>query len=120
MSAGLSSAGASLIGMTFSIVTRSTDAPSTWPGQTSSRRRATPGTARPNGPLAHRLLSALGAGDTAGGDRRGQQSAAPLIVRDGLGHTDFPAWIGTENYEMRVAEDTGRIDRRVLEILRRP
>ncbi len=33
------------------------------------------------GPLAHRLLSALEAGEAAGGDRRGKQSAALYVVR---------------------------------------
>ena len=132
--------------------------------------------------LARRLLAALRAGDEAGGDRRGRQSAALLVVRDGagyggnddvavdlrvddhtepvteltrlldlndlyltasseeekvtvdealaaelddrarrLGHRDFHAWVGTENYEMRVsgADDEPRwVDRRVLEALR--
>lgn len=130
-------------------------------------------------PLAHTLLAALAAGDLAGGDRRGRQSAALLVVRDGagygglddiavdlrvddhpdpvselarlldlndlyltastdeekvpvtpelgaelderaraLGHRDFPAWVGTENYEMRVAHDASWVDRRVLDLLR--
>jgi uncharacterized Ntn-hydrolase superfamily protein len=130
-------------------------------------------------PLAHRLLAALADGDFAGGDRRGRQSAALLVVRAGagyggmddtavdlrvddhtspvaelgrlldlndfyltvpaeedrvtitpelgielgararaLGHADFPAWVGTENYEMRVADDLSWVDRRVLGILR--
>jgi uncharacterized Ntn-hydrolase superfamily protein len=130
-------------------------------------------------PLARRLLAALGAGDEAGGDRRGRQSAAILVVRDGagyggrddiavdlrvddhaapvtelarlldlsdlyltasteeekvpvtpelareleerataLGHRDFSAWVGTEHYEMRVADDGTWIDRRVLAIIR--
>jgi uncharacterized Ntn-hydrolase superfamily protein len=134
----------------------------------------------PAGPLAHRLLGALAAGDGAGGDRRGRQSAALLVVREGagygglddvavdlrvddhpepvaelgrlldlndfyltapaevdrvrvtpelaaeldarsraLGHRDFLAWVGTENYEMRVGEDTTWVDRRVLDIIRR-
>ncbi len=38
------------------------------------------------GPLAERLLAALAAGQTAGGERRGQQSAALLIVREGWGY----------------------------------
>jgi uncharacterized Ntn-hydrolase superfamily protein len=38
------------------------------------------------GPLAARLLAALRAGDTAGGDRRGRQSAALLVVREGGGY----------------------------------
>ena len=130
-------------------------------------------------PLARRLLGALTAGDVTGGDRRGRQSAALLVVREGggygglddvavdlrvddhpdpipelnrlldlnefylsapaeadrvavdgasraglderaraLGHADFDAWVGTENYEMRVADDGSWVDRRVLEIIR--
>ena len=37
-------------------------------------------------PVERRLLAALAAGDTAGGDRRGRQSAALLVVRDGAGY----------------------------------
>ena len=37
-------------------------------------------------PLARRLLAALCAGDDAGGDRRGRQSAAILVVREGAGY----------------------------------
>jgi uncharacterized Ntn-hydrolase superfamily protein len=40
-------------------------------------------------PLARRLLSALRAGDAAGGDRRGRQSAALLVVRAGAGYAGF-------------------------------
>jgi uncharacterized Ntn-hydrolase superfamily protein len=40
----------------------------------------------PDEPLARRLLAALAAGDDAGGDRRGRQSAALLVVRDGAGY----------------------------------
>jgi uncharacterized Ntn-hydrolase superfamily protein len=130
-------------------------------------------------PLAHRLVAALAAGDAAGGDRRGRQSAALLVVRRGagynglddiaadlrvddhhepvqelarlldlndfylsapaaedkipvagdlaaelderaraLGHADFAAWVGTQNYEMRVAEDGSWVDRRVLDLIR--
>jgi uncharacterized Ntn-hydrolase superfamily protein len=130
-------------------------------------------------PLARRLLAALAAGDAAGGDKRGRQSAALLVVSDGAGyaglddiavdlrvddhhepitelsrlldlndfyltastegekipvtpelaaeldalaraagHPDLLAWVGTENYEMRVADDGSWIDKRVLEILR--
>jgi uncharacterized Ntn-hydrolase superfamily protein len=36
--------------------------------------------------LARRLLAALRAGDEAGGDRRGRQSAALLVVREGAGY----------------------------------
>ncbi len=34
------------------------------------------------------------------------------------GHPDLQAWVGTENYEMRVAEDGSWIDRKVLDLLR--
>jgi uncharacterized Ntn-hydrolase superfamily protein len=133
----------------------------------------------PEEPLARRLLAVLTAGDEAGGDRRGRQSAALLVVRDGAGYgglddiavdlrvddhaapvtelarlldlndlyltastdeekvpvtpeleqeladfaeaqgqRDFHAWVGTENYEMRVAPDLEWIDRRILDIVR--
>jgi len=41
------------------------------------------------GSLAERLLTALAAGQDAGGDRRGQQSAAILVVREGGGYGGF-------------------------------
>jgi uncharacterized Ntn-hydrolase superfamily protein len=130
-------------------------------------------------PLARRMLAALTAGDLAGGDKRGRQSAALLVVREGagygghddiavdlriddhpdpvtelarlldlndlyltasteeekvhvdaalaieldesarqLGHPDLHSWVGTENYEMRVAADGSWIDRRILDVLR--
>ncbi len=133
----------------------------------------------PEAGLARRLLAALAAGDEAGGDSRGRQSAALLVVRDGagygglddiavdlrvddhaapvteltrllglndlyltastdeekvpvtpeleaeleglatgLGRRDFAAWVGTENYEMRVAADGSWVDAQVLEIIR--
>src|SRR3954453_5814655 len=37
-------------------------------------------------PLAQRLLAALRAGDEAGGDRRGRQSAALVVARPGAGY----------------------------------
>lgn len=39
-----------------------------------------------SGPLAERLMAALEAGDAAGGDRRGRESAALLVVRQGAGY----------------------------------
>lgn len=133
----------------------------------------------PEAPLSRRLLAALRAGDDAGGDKRGKQSAALLVVKDGagyggnddvavdlrvddhaepcaelerllelndlyltastedekvevdaelaseladrvkaLGHPDLHSWVGTENYEMRVAADGSWIDQRILAILR--
>lgn len=133
----------------------------------------------PDAPLAHRLLEALAAGDAAGGDSRGRQSAALLVVKEEAGYgglddiavdlrvddhaepigelsrllelndlyltasteaekvpvtpelsaelerlaqeagaRDFAAWVGTENYEMRVAADGSWIDERILAIIR--
>ena len=133
----------------------------------------------PEAPLARRLLDALRAGDEAGGDSRGRQSAALLVVKEGAGYgghddiavdlrvddhqspipelarlltlselylqasteeeqvpvtpeleeelqgfaraqgaRDFSAWVGAENYEMRVAADLSWIDQRVLDIVR--
>lgn len=131
--------------------------------------------------LSRRLLAALTAGDEAGGDSRGRQSAALFVVHEGagyaggddiavdlrvddhpapvtelarlldlndlyltastddeklaidetlraelderaraMGRVDFVAWVGAENYEMRV--DAGPrpawIDKRVLAIIR--
>lgn len=43
----------------------------------------------PTTPLARRLLTALSAGDQAGGDARGRQSAALLVVRDGAGYGGY-------------------------------
>ena len=136
-------------------------------------------TAGHDSPLDRRLLAALAAGDAAGGDRRGRQSAALLVVRDGAGygglddiavdlrvddhpepvtelarlldlndlyltasteeervpvtpelaaeleafaaahgHPDFRAWVGSENYEMRVDPGLEWIDEVVLDIVR--
>jgi len=41
------------------------------------------------GSLAHRLVEALAAGQRAGGDSRGQQSAALLVVREAGGYGGF-------------------------------
>ncbi len=137
-------------------------------------------TSDPEAPLARRLLEALTAGDEAGGDSRGRQSAALLVVKEGAGYgglddiavdlrvddhadadpradpaarpsasstcqastedekvpvtdeleeeleafaqaqgaRDFQAWVGTENYEMRVAPDLSWIDQKILDIVR--
>jgi uncharacterized Ntn-hydrolase superfamily protein len=50
------------------------------------------------GPLAWRMLAALEAGDEAGGDKRGKQSAAILVVRDRFG----PNRIGDRMIDLRV------------------
>jgi uncharacterized Ntn-hydrolase superfamily protein len=41
------------------------------------------------GPLSERLLAALAAADAAGGDKRGRQSAALLVVREAGGYGGF-------------------------------
>ncbi|MGC4001143.1 MAG: DUF1028 domain-containing protein [Anaeromyxobacter sp.] len=41
------------------------------------------------GPLGERLYAALAAGDAAGGDSRGRQSAALIVVRAGAGYGGF-------------------------------
>jgi uncharacterized Ntn-hydrolase superfamily protein len=68
------------------------------------------------GPLAARLLAALRAGDDAGGDRRGRQSAALLVVERGKGYggtsdvaldlrvDDHPAPVGELARLLRVHE----------------
>lgn len=50
------------------------------------------------GPLAWRLQAAMEAGDKAGGDKRGKQSAAILVVRDGAGPNGF----GDRYIDLRV------------------
>jgi uncharacterized Ntn-hydrolase superfamily protein len=54
-------------------------------------------------PLPERLVAALAAGQAAGGDRRGMQSAALLVVREGGGYAGFnDRWV-----DLRV-EDSGK------------
>jgi uncharacterized Ntn-hydrolase superfamily protein len=68
------------------------------------------------GPLAERLLEALAAGQAAGGDSRGQQSAALLVVRD---HAGYGGW--NDRYiDARVDDHRQPIDelRRVVQLWR--
>jgi uncharacterized Ntn-hydrolase superfamily protein len=59
------------------------------------------------GELADRLVEALSAGQRAGGDRRGQQSAAVLIVREQGGYAGF-----NDRYlDLRVDDDPHPIER---------
>jgi uncharacterized Ntn-hydrolase superfamily protein len=59
------------------------------------------------GELADRLVAALLAGQKAGGDRRGQQSAAVLIVREKGGYASF-----NDRYlDLRVDDDPHPIER---------
>jgi uncharacterized Ntn-hydrolase superfamily protein len=50
------------------------------------------------GPLAWRLMAALEAADRAGGDKRGKQSAAVVVVRDRAG----PNGLGDRMIDLRV------------------
>jgi uncharacterized Ntn-hydrolase superfamily protein len=62
---------------------------------------------RTKGELAVRLLAALRAGDEAGGDKRGRQSAAVLVVREGGGYgggTDVSVSLRVDDHEAPVAE----------------
>lgn len=59
------------------------------------------------GDLATRLLEALAAGDRAGGDRRGRQSAALLVVREGggyLGGSDVAVDLRVDDHPDPVGE----------------
>ncbi len=64
-----------------------------------------------SGDLAARLLMAMSAGDAVGGDRRGKQSAAMLITREGggyLGGTDVALDLRVDDHPEPVAE-LGRV-----------
>jgi uncharacterized Ntn-hydrolase superfamily protein len=70
-----------------------------------------------SGPLPERLMAALEAGQSQGGDRRGQQSAALLVVKDKGG----PLGLNDRYVDLRV-DDSERptVDlRRLLEIHRK-
>jgi uncharacterized Ntn-hydrolase superfamily protein len=59
-----------------------------------------------DGDLGDRLIAALRAGQSAGGDKRGRQSAALLIVRQGAGYAGF-----NDRYrDVRVDEHTKPIE----------
>jgi uncharacterized Ntn-hydrolase superfamily protein len=63
--------------------------------------------------LARRLLEALAAGDAAGGDRRGRQSAAVLVVSPGAGYgggNDVLADLRADDHEAPVAEVARLLD----------
>ena len=64
-------------------------------------------------PFARRLLAALRAGDDAGGDRRGRQSAALLVVRDGAGYggrDDIAVDLRVDDHPAPVTELTRLLD----------
>ena len=57
-------------------------------------------------PLARRLLAALEAGDSAGGDRRGRQSAALVVASRGAGYggSDVPVDLRVDDHPAPVEE----------------
>jgi len=60
---------------------------------------------RSTGALADRLMAALKAGQAGGGDKRGMESAALLVVRKNAGYLG-----GTDRYiDIRVYDDTNPI-----------
>lgn len=71
------------------------------------------------GPLTWRLMIALEAGDRAGGDKRGKQSAAILVVRERGGPNGF----GDRMIDLRVDDHKEPVDElaRILSLrMRRP
>lgn len=68
------------------------------------------------GDLAEKLVAALEAGEAAGGDRRGRQSTALLVVRKDKGRADF----GDRLVDLRVEDHTDPIAelRRLLKLHR--
>jgi uncharacterized Ntn-hydrolase superfamily protein len=63
--------------------------------------------------LARRLLASLAAGDQAGGDKRGRQSAALLVVREGAGYggnDDIAADLRVDDHPDPCAELTRLVD----------
>lgn len=69
-----------------------------------------------SGPLAERLVEALAAGFGAGGDRRGMQSAALLVVRDRGGYMG----VGDRAVDLRIDDHPDAVNelRRVLRLQR--
>lgn len=57
-------------------------------------------------PFPERLVAALAAGDEAGGDKRGRQSAALLVVGEGKGYGGMSRWIDlrVDDHENPVKE----------------
>lgn len=74
------------------------------------------------GVLAERLIAALRAGQKAGGDKRGRQSAALLIVREGWGYgglNDRYRDIRVDEHETPI-EELERVYRKHRELFPRP
>jgi uncharacterized Ntn-hydrolase superfamily protein len=69
------------------------------------------------GPLAWRIMAALEAAEKAGGDKRGKQSAAILVVRDKAGYAGFD----DRMIDLRVDEHTQPVQElaRILNLRRK-
>jgi len=65
------------------------------------------------GDLGERMIAALSAGQQAGGDKRGKQSAALLIVRKGAGYSGF-----NDRYRDLRVDDHGEPIKELLRIYR--
>ena len=85
-----------LIGRDFSVQANMMANPKVWPAMAAAFERT-------KGDLADRMLAALDAGQAAGGDMRGKQSAALLIVKaKGTGRP----WVGGDRtFDLRVDDD---------------
>ena len=84
------------IGRDFSVQANMMANPKVWPAMAAAFERT-------KGDLADRMLAALEAGQAAGGDMRGKQSAALLIVKaKGTGRP----WVGGDRtFDLRVDDD---------------
>jgi uncharacterized Ntn-hydrolase superfamily protein len=84
------------IGREFSVQANMMANPKVWPAMAAAFERT-------KGDLADRMLAALEAGQAAGGDMRGKQSAALLIVKaKGTGRP----WVGADRtFDLRVDDD---------------
>lgn len=84
-----------LVGDQFSVQANMMANPKVWPAMAEAYRRA-------EGDLADRLLAALDAGQAAGGDARGKQSAALVVVKAKA--TGRP-WVGADKlFELRIED----------------
>ncbi len=82
-----------IVGEGFTVQANMMKSPAVWPAMAEAYRAA-------RGDLAERLLRALEAGESAGGDIRGRQSACLLVVGG-----PAPAWAGLDRvFDLRVED----------------
>jgi uncharacterized Ntn-hydrolase superfamily protein len=100
-----------LVGEQFSVQANMMANAQVWPAMADAYRRAT-------GDLADRMLAALDAAQAAGGDARGQQSAALLVVKaKGSGRP----WVGADRiFDLRIEDHPQPLEelRRLLRLQR--